>query len=272
MEKIRGQPILIWVKNRISKNKNVIAVCNGSTGSGKTYAMITLALQLSEMFGTSFNVHDNMDFNFASLLKKMDLPQHRKKGTVFLFEEVGAVFGGASARDWQSQTNKFFHSFMQTSRHRNHILLMTCPMFSNLELGTRQLVHMQFEMDRINFEKKISYLKPYRIQVNSRTRQFYFKYLRVRQDGKRFSFVSLSLPCPPGDVMKEYEILKTKYTDQLNRMIIEGDKSTKKKRDKINPDVIKKLLDKGLKHKEIADLFDISTKSVQRYKGGQDLP
>ena len=60
-----------------------------------------------------------MDFNFKDLLKKMQLPQNQKPGTPFIFEEVGSFESGASARAWQSQANKFFFSFMQTSRHRN---------------------------------------------------------------------------------------------------------------------------------------------------------
>ncbi len=178
--------LLGWIENRISKNKNVIIVINGATGSGKSWSALTLAYDISKKLGTNFIVKDNVGFNFTDLLKKTMLPHNTKAGTCFIFEEVGAVGGGASAREWQSRVNRFFFSFLQTTRHRNQILIFTCPHFSFLDAGARSLVHLQIIMQGINFKKNVTYTKPYVLQVNQRTGKIYFKMLRYKVDGMRY--------------------------------------------------------------------------------------
>jgi len=268
---VKVNPILRWIKNRIKANKNAILVINGATGSGKSYAGISLALKIAETLGTNFDIHNNMDFNFINLLKKMMLPHNKKPGTIFLFEEVGSFGSGSSSREWQSQANKFFFSFMQTSRHRNQILIFTCPHFSYLERGTRMLVHMQLEMDGIDLKKKIAFLKPYRVQVNSRSGQFYFKYLRCKGPKGKFKFKRLIVPCPPDDIVKEYERLKTLFTGKLNSEIIRQSKEQveedmRGKKAKVNDKAMAKLLKKGLSNSEIAKVMGICTKTVLRHK------
>ena len=233
MESLPVRPISVWVKNRIVKNSSVIISINGGTGTGKTYTGIELGRQYAEELGTPFSIKDNMDFNFHKLLKKMQLPQNQKPGTVFIFEEVGSFESGASSRGWQSQANKFFFSFMQTSRHRNQILIFTCPHFSFLEKGARSLVHMQMEMAGINHAKRIAYVKPYRIQVNSRTGQFYFKYLRFTYKGKKHKLSRLEVPHPPQDMVDEYEIIKTAFTSALNKTIINAEETKEGHGDKL---------------------------------------
>lgn len=104
-------PLIRWIVKRIGKNKNVIMIINGPTGSGKTYAALRLAYDSSQELGTTFNIKNNVGFTFPELLKKTELPENQNPGTCFVFEEVGAAGGGASSREWQSQANKFFFSF-----------------------------------------------------------------------------------------------------------------------------------------------------------------
>lgn len=273
MEKMPGNPILVWVKNRIKKNKNVIISINGATGTAKTYSAITIAKEYSDELGTNFSIKDNLDFSFQKLLKKMGLPHNQKPGTPFIFEEVGSFESGASSRAWQSQANKFFFSFMQTSRHRNQILIFTCPHFSFLEKGARSLVHLQMETSGINYSKRIAYLKPFRIQVNSRTGNFYFKYLRVAYKGRQFRFKRLEVPHPPQEMADEYEIIKNKFTSALNKSIMEaeqqkeGVKGAFKAHTKDYTIVDKLTINKeflNLTYQEIADSQGISIANVKR--------
>jgi len=281
MEKVNGSPLLTWIRNRIKKNKNCIIIINGATGSGKTYGALELCCEVAEMFKTNFTVKDNMDFNFAGLLEKTMLKKNDKPGTPFLFEEVGAVGGGAASREWQGQANRFFFSFMQTTRHRNQVLIMTCPHFSFLERGARSLVHMQIETDGIDFDKKVAYFRCYRVQVNSRTGNFYFKYLRVNQNGNRYRFKRMGLSMPPKDITYEYELLKTKYTGNLNKIILDKAKDKKKvqkKRENGAVDLLalEKLLESGLTNKQIAKAFFCTDRTVRNYKNklktAQNLP
>ncbi len=199
------QPLIGWIGWRIRKNKNFIGVINGSTGSGKSYAGLDLCLTISKKLGTKFTVKNNVDFSFTGLLKKTQMPENTKAGTCFLFEEVGAFGGGASSREWQSKANKFFFSFLQTTRHRNQVLIFTCPQFSFLDAGARSLVHMQMIMQGIDFKKKVAYIKPYIIQINNRTGKPYFKMLRFTIKGIKHKLKSQKVLMPPPDMLKEYE-------------------------------------------------------------------
>jgi len=270
MERIPGNPVLVWIANRIKKNKNAIIVVNGSTGSGKSYASIELARQVAATLGTNFTISNNLDFHFTNLLRKMMLPENKKAGTPFVFEEVGSFSSGSSSREWQSEANKFFFSFMQTSRHKNQILIFNCPQFSFLEKGARSLVHMQLEMEGIDYNRSVAFARPYRVQINSRSGQFYFKYLRCIHDGMQFKFKRLELQMPPADMVKEYEQLKTRFTGQLNMSIIKKtQKEVTTKRDpkvKVNDKALQKLIDKGLNAPQMAAIMGVSTRSIVRHR------
>jgi hypothetical protein len=258
-----------YVKERITKNKNVIIVINGATGSGKSYAGIQLGYLISEMFGSNFNIKENVGFEFKDLLKKSMMEKNKAKGTVFLFEEVGAFGGGASSREWQSKANKFFFSFMQTARHRNQILIFTCPNFANLDAGARQLVHVNLNTIGIDFKTNISYLKPYFLQINTRTGKTYFKYMRFKSDNNSFwtRLKDIRLGLPKKEVLDEYEKTKTNFTDNLNKTILnDGEVPKKASRKRINRDTVKLLLDKDFGTYDICKLMDISESSVKTIK------
>jgi len=259
MEKELINPILLWIKNRIERNKNAIIIINGPTGSGKTYAALDLGYKCAKMFETHFSIETNVGFRFEELLEKTLLPENTKPGTPFIFEEVGAFGGGAAARSWQSKANQFFFSFMQTTRHRQQILIMTCPHFSFLERGARSLVHMQMEMDHINFSNSTSVLRPYRVQVNNRTGKFYFKYLRVKKGGKTLKFNRLILNMPTKSLVDPYEVVKNRYTTELNRKIIKEQKKGNKRKDiYINKDSFINMRNEGLSLQQIADKLNVS--------------
>lgn len=221
---IRYDPMLNWVKSRIDRNKNCIIVINGATGSGKTYAGIRFCQDIAKMLGTSFNIKDNLDFKFGELLKKMGLEENQTPGTPFLFEEVGVIGGGAASRDWQSKANRFFHAFMQTSRHRQQVLVMTCPSFGYLDKGARELCHTQLEMTSIDFTRSKSYAKPYLLQVNRRSSKIYFKYLRFKENKIHYKLTLMEFGLPEKKIRDEYENMKMKYTKDLTESIINADK------------------------------------------------
>lgn len=260
---------MIWIKNRILKNKNVIIIINGPTGSGKTYASLRIAEECSQLFETNFNIKENVAFNFMDLLKKTMLPINDKPGTPYVFEEVGSIGAGSSSRSWQSQANQFFFSFMQTTRHRNQILIMTCPNFAFLEKGTRSLVHLQCETSEINYSKKVCVLKPYRIQVNSRTGFFYFKFLRFTFKGLKRKLMFWEVKLPSEKILKDYEVVKLNFTTQLNNGFLDPKKGEVKEppqNAKLNLDInkIMELREKGYSHLKIAKAFKCSETSIFR--------
>jgi len=267
MEKIPGQPFINWVNNRIKRNKNALIVVNGATGSGKSYSCISLAQDVAKRTKTHFSLEGNVAFSFTELLEKMKLPKNQKPGTAFVFEEVGAFGGGASSREWQSKSNKFFFSFMQTSRHRNQVIFMNCPNFSFLESGARSLVHFQLEAQAVDVEKQVCIMNPYRIQVNSRSGKFYFKFLRIFWKGRTYKLKKLEVLHPGKAIAEEYEVMKTNYTSQLNDKMLEEEKPVgkiKKNQEKVPLNVLANLMEKGYTNTQMAEIFDVSTKTISR--------
>ena len=271
MKQLTTNPLVGWVVRRIRKNKNALIVINGPTGSGKTYSAIEFALQLAERLGTPFTIKNNMDFNFQELLKKMNKPENTKPGTTFLFEEVGAVGGGAASREWQSLANRLFFSFTQTSRHKNQILIMTCPSFKFLEYGARSLIHLQMSMKRIDYAKRESFVNPFVLQVNPISGKIYFKRLRVTSKGTKFKINEIGFPHPPKDIAAEYEITKTKYTNELDKTIINSKEKVKHRIGRIDPVIFDKLVMAGLKDSEIAKTFGVNHSAIINHKTRNEL-
>jgi len=266
IKKEKPKVFLNWADKRISRNQNLIMIFNGGTGSGKSWASLRCACDLSEHFKTPFSISGNVDFSFESLLKKMYLPENNKPGTVFIQEEVGSAGSGASSREWQSKANKFFNSFLQTSRHKRQILIMNCPSFGYLEAGSRQLVHFQLESMGINPITKQSAFKPFAIQCNRRTGKLYYKYLRYKHEGGRKRVNIMRFGLPPDDIIRDYENEKTKFTDKLNKSIMEPEK---KKVPLVNKEYRKEIADmykdKGLTQKEISKRLGISEMAISHY-------
>jgi len=267
-----------WVANRIKKNKNCIIVVNGGTGEGKSLGCLELARKCRLYFpNTNFSIDDNLSFKFRDLLIKMQKPINQKAGTVFIMEEVGVFGSGASSREWQSQANKFFFSFLQTARHRNQILILNCPSFSYLEKGARELCHAQLEAINIDHAKKLSFFKPFQIQVNRREGKPYFKYIRYKVDGVRKRLSTISFALPPKDIVDRYEKEKLKFTTALNQSIIDGDdKKVKPKLNKVDTnkrrEIILSLTKAGKSTREIGELIGITQRSVSRHISQSNTP
>jgi hypothetical protein len=143
-------------------------------------------------------------------------------------EEVGATGSGGSSTEWQTESNKFFFSFTQTSRCLNQVLLLNCPDFGYITRGVRHLVHFQLTSTGICYAKKKSYFKPYLLKIDQRTGKIWFTYLRFTYKGKRYKLKRVGFPLPPEDWIKDYEAMKAAYVKEHNQKILQ--KERKKQR------------------------------------------
>jgi hypothetical protein len=208
--------IVHYIKQRISKNKNFLGIICGSTGSGKSFSAIELARQVDPNFTLDrcvFKVKDLMaNLNEAKLYK----------GACLVFDEAGV---GIPAREWYSISNKLINYVLQTFRHKNLVVLFTTPDFSFIDSSARKLFHCYFETSGIDYKNKVSYLKPLFIQNAPKIGKTYYKYLRVFYRGNIATVRRVSLPCPPSEIIKEYENRKKNFTHDLNRGVAIGVKN-----------------------------------------------
>jgi len=65
MKKIGEMSLVTWIKNRIKKNENCNIFTSGPTGSGKSYANLSIALKIDP----DFDPDTQVVFSFKDLLR-----------------------------------------------------------------------------------------------------------------------------------------------------------------------------------------------------------
>jgi ABC-type dipeptide/oligopeptide/nickel transport system ATPase component len=199
-----------YVQSRIIKqNKNLIGVLIGETGSGKSWAALSLGGYLAQIFGTSFTIK-NVIFQPKDLLEILKNPEKIPSGTVIVWDEAGV---GMSAKFWYTLLNKYLSFVLQTFRNQNIILLFTVPNATFIDSDARKLMHFWFEMDGIDYDNKISFVKPFKLQNNLRENTQYKQYLI--NSGTNQKITRITLPMPEQDILKEYELKKKEWQKEL---------------------------------------------------------
>jgi len=228
--KVEGNPILNHICNRVMRrNQNFLCCFTGGTGSGKTYAAITLAEEISKKNGVPFDL-DHIVFTARDMMTLINSGR-LVPGSVIVFDEAGV---GYSNREWQSIGNKMLNYLMQTFRHRNYVVIFTMPDFGFVDLAARKLFHCRFETVNIDYVHKLVYTKPLFLEVVQSLGKQFNKYFRMPVKGilgfYQIRRIAFRLASPK--ILNQYEIKKKKFTDALNAeiqetLMQEGQKSGK---------------------------------------------
>ena len=104
---------------------------------------------------------------------------------------------------------------LQSFRSLNLILLMNLPVLTMLNKSARQLIHFNFITSGIDYDKKIARVKPMFHQLNQHTGKSYWKYPRVKVNGKLIVLERLRFSLPPDYLIEPYEKKKAKYVNSL---------------------------------------------------------
>jgi len=228
LKKNKDPSWVTYIKGRIKKHQNMLLAIIGKTGSGKSYA----GLSIAEMLDKNFTV-DRVIFGFRDLMRVINSGETFKPGTCFVWDEFQI---DAGSRDWQSVANRLINSLLSTFRHKNFILIITTPYLDFIDNQSRKLLHAEMETKKIDYKKKETKLKPQLIQYNGRNKKFYYKYLRIRTAKGIRPIVSWSIKKPSKELVEAYEAKKTEFTTKLNQGIeaqlndIENNKKPKEKK------------------------------------------
>lgn len=153
-------------------------------------------------------------------------------GDAILWDEAGIDI---SNRNWQSLVNKTLNFLFQTFRHKRFIVIMTVPYMDFIDAGTRKLLHAEFEIQKIDYTTNKAKIKPQIIQYNSRTKKFYYKYLRIRTNRGIGPIRAWSVEKPPEWLIEAYEEIKSNFTSSLNKELqkeLENEDEKKKNKNK----------------------------------------
>ncbi len=214
-----------WIQKRIKHNLNFLAIAEGQTGIGKSWALLSLAYQIDKEFEPR-----QVAFSFKAVMNIINSDWFmKKKWRIIIFDEAQT---NISNRNWQSLTNKLMNYLLSTFRHRNIILFMSSPYSDFLDSQTMKLMHCKFEVRGHNKKTKKTRVRPKLLQYNSKMKKFYEHSLFVLKDGKCIKTPFLITKKPPQHLIDPYEQAKIEFTTELNKNIMEELNNLDKKNEK----------------------------------------
>ena len=212
-EKKRAQSNFINLGlRRIRRNKNLIIVIVGGTGSGKSYTALELARCFDPEFDESRIVFRLIDF--LRLVRK----DFGYKGAAIVFDEGGVEM---QARNFMTLMNKALSYVTQTMRFKNQIIIITVPDFSFIDVQVRKLVHVLITTKTIDYKRNLSIVRPLQISVRSSDGKTFKTYPRYYSKEKGYRKIEeLAVPKPPAKLVHAYERIKLAYTEDLYKGLL----------------------------------------------------
>ena len=192
--------LLRWIRNRIKKNRNLIALFIGDTGSGKSLSSIRLA----ETVDPNFNV-DRIVFTVKDFLALVNsgLPP----GSVIIFDDAGL---GINARLWQEVSARIFGMLTQGFRYKQIITFITVPDESFIERQSRKLVHIRFEASDVQ-----GMMKPKLLSRNPfDPDRPLAKYPRISRGVSKITVKLVKFKLPSDELREKYEAKKKEYMEK----------------------------------------------------------
>ena len=202
-----------WLENRLKRNKNVLAVTTGPTGSSKSYQDLRKAeLWYRYYFNEDFPA-ENICFSIAEVMERLSSGKLRK-GDILILEESGINLGSL---DFQNRISKLFTYVLQSFRSLNIIVLFNLPYLSMLNKSARLLIHVQFVTCGIDFQKKIAKSKAYFRQINQDSGKVYNKFMRIKIGRMSRTIKKFNFSLPSKRLQIAYERKKANFISEFTQ-------------------------------------------------------
>ncbi len=213
------------------QKRNFLCAVVGPTGSGKTYAALSLAHRLDPNFDV-----ENIAFEPAEFI---NLVKDSKSGSVIIFDEAGV---GYSSREFFSITNRALGYITQSFRFKRYVVFFTMPNLNFLDVTARKLLHFYIELSNTSVSRKEKVTRFKGMVIHSPPRKFswlhgnddiMFIYPRTKIDGKIKKITRFIISAPPLDLQKRYEAKRKQwandYYEKLSKIArkLDIDKNTK---------------------------------------------
>ena len=210
-EIVRGNPVLrhfVWAPMHRHKDNYMAAFC-GETGSGKSYA----ALSVAEAVDPDFTV-DQIAFSVVEFLELV-IDDSYGPGSIIVFEEASVEAG---SDEYMTKKNKALRQVSEIWRHQRRGALFTYPAFNRLDPDVRARMAGLVQLDELN-ESAGNSVGRYRvIQQDSYTGEIYRH--RPKIGGVEYNQMQFTLPSD--ELIEAYEAKKSNYTENKNLELLEG--------------------------------------------------
>ena len=263
-----------FIKKRKDENRNFLGFFTGETGSSKSWSSMTLATKLDPEFSV-----DQVCFTILELMERINDCNNpetvlgKKKYKVLMLEETQTSL---SNKEWQSKINKLFNYVASTFRNQNIILLFNAPYMNSVDSGVLKLMHAMFECRGWSKSTGISTVRAKILQYNARKNKFYEHSLHVIRDKKVVKMMFLHLKAPPKQLIKEYELKKTNFTNKLNKSVYEdlmrlenNKKGSRKKLTDQQSEVMENIAKYGIK--EAIEHLGLARATVYEHKKAAEV-
>jgi rubrerythrin len=195
--------LLQWIRNRIKKNRNLIALFIGDTGSGKSLASIRLAERVDPTFSVDRIVFTVKEF---IALVNAGLPP----GSVIVFDDAGL---GINARLWQEMSARVFGMLTQGFRYKQILTFITVPDEIFIERQSRRLVHIRFEATDVQGLMKMKLLSRNTFDPEHPMAKF----PRIHRGISEIVVKMVKFQLPSKDLWERYEAKKKEYMESRFR-------------------------------------------------------
>ena len=192
--------LLQWIRNRIKKNRNLIALFIGDTGSGKSMSAIRLAERVDPNFSVDRIVFTVQDF---LALVNSGLPP----GSVIVFDDAGL---GINARLWQEMSARVFGMLTQGFRYKQILTFITVPDETFIERQSRKLVHIRFEATDVQGLMKMKILSRNTFDPEHPLAKF----PRIHRGLSEITVKMVKFRLPSDDLREKYEAKKKEYMER----------------------------------------------------------
>lgn len=226
-EQERKNSVIRYLGNRVLRyNKNFIAALVGQTGSGKSWACLSIAEAYSKMYGIPFDPNIHVFFSLKEMLELVTSDKSLKKirvGSILVFDEPQIE---ANSRNWRADNNIILNQLVSTFRNQRLIVLFATPYLEFIDKQSRILFHGEFKVLGYDRDTKITRVKPRFLEYNKRSDDFYRKRLIVEYSIKdkpvrnNYKLNLWNLDKPSDYIVEVYEKKKAEFTRKLNLSLL----------------------------------------------------
>ena len=264
------------IANRIARtitspyNQNVTMIFVGDTGSGKSYAALRLACDVSTLVAKIkggkredyFSVDKNM--SVIDITKFFDVLDKAQKWNTVILDDAGVSI---NARKFMDEINITVNNIIQTYRTLNLFTIFTVPQMFLIDKVSRALVNYYCELEGV-IAPNLSRGKLFELQKKSRlgsAGKLFYVYPR----GSAEKSTNILFNKPPKDICKVYDKLREEgaleYKAKSIRALGEGEEGSEEKLSKAKE--VEMRLKAGEELKDILEEVDVSVSWALRLQG-----